>query len=194
LTQEPTRVFNSRDASKVDARQTVTVQSGRTGATAVVANITSVQAEGDGQFVTAWASGSRPDTSVLKSSTGQTIANPIIVPVAADGTFRLYTFRRAHLIVDISGYFSEGTALPPGGLSATITGYTSRTSTTTYVIGTVSNGTPEEFRFVRVEVNCPGGELETDQVFLDAFETVGFSVGCEGIHTSGASVRGVIDL
>lgn len=195
VTQTPERVLNTRTGAKPAAGSQIVVDSGRPGASAVVANVTSIGAATSGQFVTAWASGPRPETSVLNSGVGDVIANSIIVPVAPDGTFRLYTSSSAHLLVDISGYFDSGTALPPGGLSGTITGYEQvEVFTETNVLGTVSNGTSEDFRLVRVEINCPGGELQTDQVFLDAFETIGFEVDCPGLYTSGATIRALVDL
>lgn len=171
------------------------VNTGHVGASAVVANITSIGADRPGQFLTAWASGPRPDTSVLNSDVGEIIANTIIVPVAPDGTFRLYTYAGAHLLVDISGYFDGGPALPPAGLTGTITGYEqisilSRTN----ILGTVGNGTSDDLRLIRVEINCPGGQIATDQVLLGAFETRGFSAECPGLHSGGASIRGLIDL
>jgi hypothetical protein len=195
VTQTPDRVLNTRNGPMPAAGSTLTVNTGRPGATAAVANITSVGATSPGQFLTAWASGPRPDTSVLNSGVGDVIANSIIVPLAPDGTFQLYTFASAHLLVDISGYFDGGAALPPSGLTAAITGYEqvdvlSRTD----VIGTVGNGTSDSFRLVRVEVNCPGGELRTDQVALGAFQTVGFEVTCPGLHAGGAAIRGLVDV
>jgi hypothetical protein len=193
VTEPPNRVLDTRSGSKPAGGSTRVVNTGHPGATAVVANITTVDTGADGQFLTAWASGGKPNTSVLNASIGDTLANSVIVPVAPDGTFRLYTFRSAHLLVDVSGYFDGGSALPPGGLSGAITGYVQLTSSTN-VLGTVSNGTSDDFRLVRVEVDCPGGELETDQVLIGALQTLGFSVNCSGLHTSGASIRGIVDL
>ena len=195
VTQVPVRVLNTRTGPMPSAGAELVVNSGRPGASAVVANITSVGAVSAGQFVTAWASGPRPDTSILNSDVGEVIANSIIVPVAPDGTFRLYTYASAHLLVDISGYFDGGSALPPSGLTAAITGYIQvPVFSETRVLGTVSNGTSDDFRLVRVEVVCPGGSLATDQVILGAFETLGFEVDCPGLIAAGAVVRGIVDL
>lgn len=189
----PDRVLNTRTGPIPAAGSTLTVNSGHPGAIAVVANITSVSATSAGQFLTAWASGPRPDTSVLNSDVGDVIANSIIVPVAPDGTFQLYTYASAHLLVDISGYFDGGASLPAGGLTGSITGY-SPSSTYTQVIGIAGNGTSDDSRLVRVEVNCPGGQLKTTSVYLGAFETLGWSVLCDGAYTSGATIRGLVDL
>ena len=195
VTEPPTRVLDTRSGSKPAWGSTRVVNTGHLGATAVVANITTVDTGADGQFLTAWASGGKPDTSVLNASIGDTLANSVIVPVAPDGTFRLYTLRSAHLLVDISAYFDGGSALPPGGLSGAITGYEQvPVLSETNVLGTVGNGTSDDLRLVRVEVNCPGGALQTDQVVLGTFETLGFSVRCPGLHSSGASIRGIVDL
>lgn len=193
VTQTPDRVLNTRTGAMPAAGSTLTVNTGRPSATAAVANITSVSATAPGQFLTAWASGPRPDTSVLNTDVGDVIANSIIVPLAPDGTFQLYTYASAHLLVDISGYFDGGTALPPSGLSATITGY-DQASSFTEVIGTIGNGTSDNSRLVRIEVNCPGGELQTTSKFLGAFQTLGWSVLCNGVHSGGATIRGLVDL
>lgn len=195
VTQTPERVLNTRSGPMPAAGTELVVNTGHPGASAVVANITSVETQCCGQFLTAWASGPRPDTSVLNAAPGQTIANSVIVPVAPDGTFRLYTFASAHLLVDISGYFDGGSALPPAGLTGQITGYVPVVVfNETRVIGTVSNGTSDTYRLVRVEVICPGGELQTDQVALGAYETFGFEVDCVGLHAGGASIRAFVDV
>ncbi|MBV1869249.1 MAG: hypothetical protein KUG69_15305 [Marinosulfonomonas sp.] len=193
VTKTPARVLDTRGGPMPAAGSQLVVNTGHPGATAAVANITSVGATAPGQFLTAWASGPLPNSSVLNSGVGDTIANSIIVPLAPDGTFRLYTHAPAHLLVDISGYFDGGTALPPAGLTASITGY-SLAGSITQVIGVAGNGTSDSSRLVRVEVNCPGGELETTSVFLGAFETKGWSVLCDGLHSSGATIRGIVDL
>jgi hypothetical protein len=195
VTQTPDRVLNTRNGPMPAAGSVLTVNTGRPGATAAVANLTSISATTPGQFLTAWASGPRPDTSVLNTGVGDVIANSIIVPLAPDGTFQLYTYSSAHLLVDISGYFDGGAALPPAGLTATITGYEQiDVLNRTDVLGTVGNGTSDDFRIVRVEVNCPGGELRTDQVVLGAFETRGFEVDCPGLHAGGATIRALVDI
>ena len=45
-----------------------------------------------------------------------------------------------------------------------------------------------------IEVVCPAGELETTLAFVDSGDTVGWDVWCEGLHTSGATVRGVVKI
>lgn len=195
VAQTPVRVLNTRSGPMPSAGAELLVNTGHPGASAVVANITSIAPMTPGQFVTAWPSGPRPDTSILNSDVGEVVANSIVVPIAPDGTFRLYTYSSAHLLVDISGYFDGGAALPPGGLSATITGYVPvPVFNETRVLGTVGNGTSDSARLVRVEVDCPSGELATDQVFLGAFQSLGFEVDCAGIHSGGASVRAIVDL
>lgn len=195
VTQTPVRVLNTRSGPMPAAGSELVVNTGHPGASAVVANVTSITPTTPGQFVTAWASGPRPDTSILNSAVGEVVANSIVVPVAPDGTFRLYTFASAHLLVDVSGYFDGGSALPPSGLTANITGYVQvPVLTETRVLGTVGNGTSDTSRFVRVEVICPGGELATDQVILGAFQSLGFEVDCNGLHSSGATIRALVDL
>jgi hypothetical protein len=87
------------------------------GITAVAMNVT-VTAPASGGYVTVYpnqaADGTpvtRPLVSNLNFSTNQTIANMVIVPVGEDGKVEFYNGGGAtHLIADIAGYFSAGTA------------------------------------------------------------------------------------
>ena len=51
--------------------------------------------------------GTRPDASSLNFTTGQTIPNSVIAPVSAAGTVCFYVYGTAHLLADVSGYFSS---------------------------------------------------------------------------------------
>jgi LPXTG-site transpeptidase (sortase) family protein len=75
-------------------------------ASAVVANLTVTEATAAGYW-TAWPTGApRPATSNLNSAAaGQTIANQIIVPVAAGG-IDVFSQSGGHLVVDVTGYFT----------------------------------------------------------------------------------------
>ena len=64
----------------------------------------------------------------------------------------------------------------------------------TRVLGTVGNGTSDDLLLVRVEVICPGSDLQTDQVVLGAFQTLGFEVDCVCPHGGGASIRAIVDV
>ena len=73
---------------------------------AVAVNITVVNPSSGG-YVTAYADGtSKPGTSNLDFTTGQTVANSAIVPVAANGEIDLTTTATANLLVDVVGYYS----------------------------------------------------------------------------------------
>jgi hypothetical protein len=41
---------------------------------------------------------------------GATVANGVVAPIGADGTVCVYTSAPAHLVVDITGWFSGGDA------------------------------------------------------------------------------------
>ena len=47
---------------------------------------------------------------------------------------------------------------------------------------------------VRVEVICPGGDLQTDLVALGGFQTLGFEVDCVGLLGGSASIRAIVDV
>jgi LPXTG-site transpeptidase (sortase) family protein len=81
------------------------------GITAVVATFTVTNATAPG-FWTAWPVGApRPATSnVNVAVAGQTVANEVVVPVAADG-IDVFSQAGGDLIVDVTGYFT-GAAAP----------------------------------------------------------------------------------
>jgi len=114
----PTRILDTRSggAGPVEAATTLVVATGRAGASAVGINIALTETAGPG-FVTAWATGApRPGTSVVNSSAaGQSISNFVVVPVAADGTFQLFTNASTHVVVDLMGAFEGDVPQLPGG-------------------------------------------------------------------------------
>ena len=109
----PTRILDTRTTAKLGTSSAVTVKSGIAGASAVAVNITITDNDAAG-FVTAWAGGARPDTSIINTfGPNQTLANYAILPVAEDGTFMLYSSQPANLIVDLMGYFTTLTSPIP---------------------------------------------------------------------------------
>ena len=78
------------------------------GVAAVALNVTVVDGEaGDfGGFVTVYPCGTRPDASNLNFTSGQTIPNSVIAPVSGSGKVCFYVYGKAHLLADVSGYFS----------------------------------------------------------------------------------------
>lgn len=85
------------------------------GASAVVANVTAVNPEGSG-FITAYAGDPRPNTSHLNYVTGQDRANLALISLAPDGSLSLYNGSKTSvdLVVDITGYFVEGSPSADG--------------------------------------------------------------------------------
>ena len=123
----PARLSDSRGGGKVGAldgsgaAQTlrVTGRSGvpSSGVAAVALNVTAVEGENPlvgGGFVTVYPCGTRPNASNLNFVGGQTIPNAVIAPVSSSGDICLYVYGKAHLLVDVSGYFS-GTPVASGG-------------------------------------------------------------------------------
>ncbi len=80
------------------------------GAGAVVLNVTATESDAAG-FVTVWPEGPLPLASNLNvERAGQTIPNQVIVPIGSDGAVRLYTYRGTHLVADVVGWFTDGSA------------------------------------------------------------------------------------
>jgi len=80
------------------------------GIAAVAMNVTVAQGENPtigGGYVTVYPCGTRPEASNLNFTTGQTIPNSVIAPVSAAGTVCFYVYGTAHLIADVSGYFTS---------------------------------------------------------------------------------------
>ena len=104
------RILDTRggnDAFKLNARTTATVNvPGGAGKTRAVVNLTVTAPEGPG-YLTAWDSGNYPESSVINFANGQTIANEVTIPLAADGTFKIWSPVRTHVIVDLVGYYKK---------------------------------------------------------------------------------------
>ncbi len=128
------------------------------GASAVVLSVTGVDSSPG--YVTVWPAGSsRPTASNLNTDfAGQTVAAHVVVPVGAGGSVSLFTSGGGHLLVDVVGWFTDGTAasstsglyvaLSPErrldtriGLGVTATGVRPAHSTTGLALGG-SNGIP----------------------------------------------------
>lgn len=120
----PTRLFDTRPLQPapgpkgfVAANSQIDVQvSGRAGvplagASAVVMNLTAIASDGPG-FVTAFPSGTtRPVASnVNLTGPGQTAPNLVIVPIGANGKVSFYTKSGVHMLADVTGYITDGTA------------------------------------------------------------------------------------
>lgn len=114
------RSAKSTTSLQVTARGRVPVD-----AAAAVLNVTVTGATGPG-FVTVYpCDASRPISSNLNFSAGQTIPNAVITKLATDGTVCLYTTAGTHLVVDVTGYYPAGSGfnpLVPGRLMETRVG------------------------------------------------------------------------
>jgi hypothetical protein len=84
------------------------------GAGAVVLNVTAI-GEQDGGFVTVFPSGTeQPTASNINYPVGQPAANLVVAPVGSGGLVSLYVSSRAHLIVDVQGWFAAASSFNPG--------------------------------------------------------------------------------
>lgn len=122
ITQTPRRLFDTRSASILGARQRVPAGGSVTadvldragipesGVAAVVMNVTATAADGPG-FVTVWPEGQRPDASSLNiNGSHDTVANQVIVPVGSDGRVRFSSSIEVDLVADVLGWITDGTA------------------------------------------------------------------------------------
>ena len=79
-------------------------------AAAVALNVTIVDARAAG-YATVWPCGSAmPEESNVNFARGATAANGVIAPIGTDGSVCIFTSADAHLIVDIAGWFTGGSA------------------------------------------------------------------------------------
>ncbi|MEO1058714.1 MAG: hypothetical protein AAFY28_17555, partial [Actinomycetota bacterium] len=140
-TVSPGRLLETRvGESTVDGRQagigrrvageeTVVEVAGRHGvpssATAAMVNVAVIDPDERG-FVAAYpCGGDRPQASMLNHAAGQTIANGATVELSVEGTLCVYTHRAADVIVDVTGFVPENSAVTttvPGRLVETRTG------------------------------------------------------------------------
>lgn len=108
----PPRILDTRgpannfDAYKVKAGATFTVPvPGGAGKTCAIINVAAVHADGPG-FLTFWPSGTEmPTSSELNYPVGLAIANEVTVPLASDGSFKVYSNVRTHVFMDLKGYY-----------------------------------------------------------------------------------------
>ena len=104
------RILDSRggnDRYKLNSRTTATVTvPGGAGKSHAIVNFTIVQPEAGGHVI-AWDSGPVPTASIINYAPGQVIANEVTVPLAADGTFRIQSHARTHVVIDLVGYYQK---------------------------------------------------------------------------------------
>jgi uncharacterized delta-60 repeat protein len=112
LTQNPTRVLDTRSSPKPGANTITHVASGApSGAAAALVNLT-VTAAGSPGYITAnkcsAMSTTPPPTSNANYQAGGDIANGAVVNLDPDGSFCIYTSQTTHLVVDIQGTYQAG--------------------------------------------------------------------------------------
>ena len=81
---------------------------------AVALNVTVTEGENPtigGGYVTVFPCGTRPEASNLNFEAGQTLANAVIAPVSPSGRICFYVYGTAHLLVDVSGFFSTANTI-----------------------------------------------------------------------------------
>jgi len=114
----PSRLLDTRDAigpvqPGADVTLAVAGHGGvpATGASAVLLNVTSTDGTGAG-FVTVWpADAAMPVVSNLNPDrVGETIANQVVVRLPSSGAIKLHAKVPGQLVVDIVGWFTDGTA------------------------------------------------------------------------------------
>ncbi len=115
----PARIYDTRaGGGKAPAGALITIPVAQrggipgSGVSAVVLNLTATQADAAGYVQvlpgTSGAPASYSNLNLVRPY--QTVANLVVVPLDSSGNARLYTFSRTHLIVDVMGYFTDGTA------------------------------------------------------------------------------------
>jgi hypothetical protein len=80
------------------------------GVAAVAMNVTVVDGEATdvGGYVTVYPCGTRPNSSNLNFINGQTVPNAVVAPLSNTGKVCFYVYGKAHLLADVSGYFTAG--------------------------------------------------------------------------------------
>ena len=151
-----------------------------TGVGAVVVNATISQAVGAGYFSLWPARTYRPTASSLNAThAGQTIANHVIVPVSGAG-FSFYTEAGAHLIADISGWYTGtelAAVLPP---SVPLTSVTGPPPAQPYAFSLITHGAPMRWnpcQPIRYLVNLGGYPASWRAVIDEAVERLQAATG-----------------
>jgi glucose/arabinose dehydrogenase len=121
---QPTRLLDTRSGTGVAAGKlvsggaiTLKVTGGVVpdGAKAVALNVTATQPDGPG-YVTAWPTGVSlpPTSSVNFSAANETSANAAVVAVGEGGQINFFDIGGTHLVVDVTGYFTDAASTTDG--------------------------------------------------------------------------------
>ena len=176
---EASRVLDTRDGQKPAAQRAVRVGPLAPGASAVVVNITTTEADAPG-FLVAHASGvaaAELRTANGNFETGAASGMLSIVPLGADGTIEVVASARTHIVVDLVGWFTGAddvattsgrfVALPPARAydSRFGPGMHSADDTRTIVVAGPGSGVP-------VGAIAVSANVAADQAAADGFVTV----------------------
>lgn len=156
---------------------------------AVAVNITVVNPTSGG-YVTAYADGtSRPGTSNLNFTTGRTVANSAIVPVAANGeidlTVTMPAVSSTNLLVDVVGYYSTS---PGYADSSFVPIAPSR------VFDSRKDGMGQFASGFEYDINLGAWAMPTMAIEMNATVTNTKSGGYLTLYTYGGSVPGTSNL
>ncbi len=80
-------------------------------ASAVVLNVTAVDARGAGYFTVFPCGSSQPNASSVNFAAGQTVANAVIARVGVGGRVCIFSQMTADLVVDVNGFFGAASSL-----------------------------------------------------------------------------------
>lgn len=120
----PTRLFDTRTgeggvaANPVGGAYVLEVPvNGRasvpsTGVGAVVMNVTATDTSGRG-YVTVFPCGTLPNSSNINFTPNETVPNAVVAPLSSSGSVCFYVYGGAHLIADVTGYFTANVGFVP---------------------------------------------------------------------------------
>lgn len=80
------------------------------GATAITGNLTVVETSvgNYGGYASIYPCGEVPNASNMNFVAGQTLANSVSVPLSSSGEVCIFVFGSAHVLLDVSGYYTTG--------------------------------------------------------------------------------------
>ena len=80
------------------------------GASSAILNVTVTEVLAEG-FATVYPCGARPNASNLNFTIGSTVPNLVVAPLDAEGRVCVHVTGQAHVIVDVMGWFADGSDL-----------------------------------------------------------------------------------
>ena len=180
------RTFAAGSVQSLDVRARAALPAD---ATAVIANLTVARATAP-PYVTGWSgAGARPVVSSVNATTGQLVANRVLLPLAADGHASLFNAAGStDLVVDVVGYVSSSSTgsyfvLSPGARLADVR------TTGTVVRATLDPSLPDRGRAPAVTDVSP-----TTAVWLTVVGDTPAGAGYLAVRPAGTAVTGTSDL